>query len=128
MQTLLMTNRDAQMLSPLQLAFIGDSVHDLLACTRLISTGKKAHELHLAATRLVNATAQAAALSAISGSLTEEETAIVRRGRNAHPRHPVPQSATAEDYSNATGFEALLGFLYLTGREQRLNDIFSMTL
>jgi ribonuclease III family protein len=116
------------MLSPLQLAFIGDSVHDLLACSSLITSGKKVHDMHLAATRLVNATAQAAALAAISDCLTEEETDIVRRGRNVHPRHPGPQNSSAEDYSNATGFEALLGFLFLTGSEKRLNEIFAMTL
>ena len=115
------------MLSGLQLAYIGDSVHHLMIRTRLIRTPARVHELHDRATARINASAQAAALERIRESLTAEEDDIVRRGRNSHARHAAPRAAGAEDYASATGFEALLGYLYLTGRYSRLEELIDLT-
>ena len=120
------TKEEALMLSGLQLAYIGDSVHHLMVRARLVRTPARVHDMHSRATERVNACAQARALEKLLPCLTEEETAIVHRGRNAHPRHAAPKSATSGDYAGATGFEALLGFLWLTGENERLNTLFEL--
>ena len=112
------------MLSPLQLAFVGDSVHALLVRTALAGSNLKVRDMHTQATRAVNAVAQSRVLAALLPCLTAEEIAIVKRGRNAHPHHSAPKSATVGEYANATGLEALLGFLYLIGDMDRLGEIF----
>ena len=117
---------DAQLLSPLQLAYIGDTVWDLMVRTGLLYTGKNLHSMHLAAVKKVNAKAQAQALLRISGNLTEEETDFVRRGRNAHSRHGAPKNQDPADYSQATGLETLIGYLYLTQRFDRLKVLFAL--
>lgn len=122
------TPEEAQMLSGLQLAYIGDSVFDLLVRTRILATGSRVHDLHRMATARVNAVSQARALEKLLPRLSPEETAIVRRGRNAHAHHTVPKAATQGDYSRATGLEALLGYLYLTHAESRLCEVFSIIL
>lgn len=111
----------ARQLSPLQLAYVGDSVHALLVRTYLIGAGLKVRDMHLCANQAVNAASQARALQQILPLLTEEESAIVRRGRNAHPHHSAPKSASTGEYAGATGLEALLGYLYLTGAMDRLD-------
>jgi ribonuclease-3 family protein len=68
----------------------------------------------------VNAAAQASFLEMILPETDEREQEIIRRGRNAHARHPAPKNQELGDYSAATGFEALIGFLYITGREDRI--------
>ena len=110
----------ARLLSPLQLAFVGDAVHALLTRTHLIGENLKVHDMHLRATRAVNAVSQARALQRILPLLTEEEADLVRRGRNAHPHHGAPKSASVGEYAAATGLETLLGYLYLTGQTERL--------
>lgn len=110
----------ARQLSPLQLAYVGDSVHALLVRTYLIGAELKVRDMHLCANQAVNAASQARALQRILPLLTEEESAIVRRGRNAHPHHSAPKSASTGEYAGATGLEALLGYLYLTGATDRL--------
>ncbi len=117
---------EARMLSGLQLAYVGDSVYDLLVRTYLMRSGCRVHEMHRMATERVNAVSQAKAAENVLQQLTEEETLIVKRGRNAHPHHSVPRAATAGDYALATGLEALLGFLYLTGQDERLYRIFAL--
>ncbi len=114
----------ARMLSPLQLAYIGDGVHALLVRTRLMEENLPVRGMHTAATQAVNAVSQSKALSALLPRLTEEELLIVKRGRNAHAHHSAPKSATVGEYANATGLEALLGFLYLIGDMDRLGEIF----
>ena len=121
-----MTEREAQMISPLRLAYIGDAVYDLYVRTELVFQGGKAHAMHRDAIKSVNAAAQAHALSWVQPLLTETEADVVRRGRNAHPRHAVPKRADPADYSYATGLEALLGFLYLTGRTERLLELYTV--
>lgn len=120
-----MTEREAMMLSPLRLAYIGDAVHDLFVRTALVYEGGKAGAMHRDAIERVNAAAQAQALARIADRLTEDEADIVRRGRNAHAHHGVPRRANPADYKQATGLEALLGFLYLTGRGERLAELYA---
>ena len=115
-----MTAERAQMLSPLQLAYVGDSVHALLARTVLAQKNWLVKDMHRAANAAVSAVSQSRELQQIMPLLTEEEAAIARRGRNAHPRHGTPKSASVGEYAEATGLEALLGFLYLTGRTDRI--------
>lgn len=110
----------ARMLSPLQLAFVGDSVHALLVRTALTESSLKVRDMHVQATRAVNAVAQSKALSWLLPRLTAEEIAIVKRGRNAHPHHSAPKSASTGEYAGATGLEALLGYLFLIGDDDRL--------
>lgn len=117
---------DAQLLNPLQLAYIGDTVWDLMVRTGLLYTGKNLHSMHLAAVKRVNAKAQAQAIVRISDSLTEEEKDYVRRGRNAHSRHGAPKNQDPADYSQATGLETLIGFLYLTQKFDRLKELFAL--
>jgi ribonuclease-3 family protein len=107
--------------SALQLAFIGDAVYNLYTRLNSLKEGKGLRAMHLGTTRRVNAVAQSQALSMLDNLLTEEERDIVRRGRNAHPRHTAPRSATSAQYSASTGFEALIGFHFLTGQTERLN-------
>lgn len=117
------TREQALMLSPLQLAFVGDSVHALLVRTRLVGENLPVKAMHQQSTACVNAISQSRGLSRLLPRLTEEEMSIVKRGRNAHPHHSVPRSASPCEYAGATGLEALLGFLYLTGDMERLEEI-----
>lgn len=123
-----LTERQALMLSPLRLAYVGDAVYDLYVRTRLVFTGAKAGAMHRDAVRHVNAAAQARALGRVAHLLTETEADVVRRGRNAHAHHGVPKRADPADYKQSTGLEALLGFLFLTDRTQRLGELVSIML
>lgn len=113
----------ARQLSPLQLAYIGDSVHALLVRTYLIGVDLRVKDMHLCANKAVNAVSQAKALQNILPLLTEDELAIVKRGRNAHPHHNAPKSASTGEYAGATGLEALLGYLYLIGAMDRIESL-----
>ena len=124
----LMSDQDARQLSALQLAFIGDTVFDLLTRTRLIFDGSKVKDMHFNATQIVNARAQSKALESIRHLLEEDEKDIIRRARNAHLQHKIPHAATREEYLNATGYEALMGYLYLTGRMHRAQTLFQLSL
>ncbi len=113
---------DVRTLSPLILAYIGDGFFDLFIRRRLLDFEQsKVRILHDYDAVIVSATMQSLAFREIEDKLTEEEHAIVRRGRNA--KSTVPKSATVRDYRYSTGFEALLGSLYLTGDYPRLNEI-----
>ena len=122
-----LTAEEARLLNPLRLAYVGDSVWELMIRLRLMAEGKNVRHMHQAAIAGVNAGAQTAALRVIEPVLTEEEADIVRRGRNAHARHPAPRHQQQADYQAATGLEALVGYLYLTAREERLKALFAMT-
>ena len=115
-----MSPEQARLLSPLQLAYVGDSVHALLVRTCLMERNLPVRDMHAAANRAVSAVSQAREAQRIAPLLTEEEAHVFRRGRNAHPHHAGPRSASAGEYAGATGLEALLGYLYLTGRTDRL--------
>jgi ribonuclease III len=113
-------------MSPLTWAYVGDAVFELLIRTHLINkTRLKPHMLHIEAIKYVKADAQVEILRRIEKELSMEEMEIVRRGRNAQNHH-VPKNATVEEYSYATAFEALIGYLYLTKQDQRLKEILDM--
>ena len=119
-----MAPEKARLLNPLQLAYLGDSVWDLLIRSRLLYAGRNVHNMHRAATGSVNAGAQAQALERMTPLLSPDEAEITRRGRNAHARHPAPRNQNPADYQAATALEALVGFLYVTGQEERLLALF----
>ena len=114
----------ARMLNPLQLAYIGDAVWELIVRSRIIYKGRSARHVHKDAVACVNAHAQSEAFRRIEALLTEEEADIARRGRNAHAHHAAPKNQDAADYRAATALEALIGYLYLTGQEERLLTLF----
>jgi len=112
--------------SPLALAFLGDAVFGLLARERLLlEANRPAGELHRLAIAHVNAQAQARRAKALLPSLTQEEAAVFRRGKNAKPGH-VPPSCTREEYALATGLEALFGWLWLMGQFERARELFEL--
>lgn len=121
-----LTQSEARNLSALKLAFIGDAVYNLHSRMASLKAGQGLRDMHLGATRRVNAAAQAQALKRLEGALSEDELDIVRRGRNAHPRHQAPRSATSAQYSASTALEALIGYLYLTGQHARLHELLDM--
>lgn len=111
------------MLSPLVWAYIGDAYYEMFIRTYLINNSNaKPHKLHIEAIKYVSARAQANMLDKISDMLTEEELDIVRRGRNTENHHVAKNSNLAE-YAKSTAFEALIGYLYLTHKDERLNEI-----
>lgn len=111
-------------LSPLMLAFIGDTVYDLFVRETLITEcPRPVKKLHALAVEEVSASAQARKIKAVLDKLTEEETDIFKRGRNAHTGH-VPKSADVVTYHYATGLETLFGYLYLKGDIERLKELF----
>ena len=115
--------QDPGQLSPLTLAFIGDTVFDLIVRTRVILRGNaQVNKLHKSASSLVNAASQAALIHELMPFLTEEETGIFKRGRSAKS-HTTAKNASVNDYKAATGFEALLGWLYLKGDIDRITEL-----
>ena len=115
---------DARMMNPLQLAHLGDTVWDLLVRSRLAWARRNVRNMHKDAVACVNAQAQAAALARIMPLLTADEQDVVRRGKNVHPHHAAPKNQDAADYRAATALEALIGYLYLIGEEDRLLTLF----
>lgn len=115
--------QDVRTYSPLTLAYIGDGVYDLVIRTLVVGRANRpANELHRLTTRYVKAGAQAEMIVALKDELTEEEADIFKRGRNAKP-YTTAKNATRADYHKATGFEALMGYLYLTGQEERMLEL-----
>lgn len=117
---------EAKLLSPLVWAYVGDSVYELFVRTKLTNNSNaKPHKLHIESIKYVKAKAQANILKKITEKLTDEEKDIVRRGRNTENHHVAKNSNVAE-YSQSTGFEALIGYLYLTKQDERLKEILDM--
>ena len=117
---------EAKLLSPLVWAYVGDSVYELFVRTKLTNkSNAKPHKLHIESIKYVKAKAQADILKRINDRLTDEEKDIVRRGRNTENHH-VAKNANIADYSQSTGFEALIGYLYLTKQDSRLEEILNM--
>lgn len=117
---------DVNMLSPLTWAYVGDAVYELYIRTNLVNNSKlKPHKLHIESIKYVKAKAQAEILKRIESDLTDEEKDIVRRARNAENHH-LPKNADPADYMYSTAFEGLIGFLYLTKRDERLKEILKM--
>lgn len=120
-----MSLAEVNRISMLGLAHIGDGVYELMTRTMLCQDGHTAiGELHKLTVSYVRAPAQARAAGRLLPLLDEEELGIYKRGRNAHV-HGVPQGANAGEYHAATGLEALFGYLYLLGRQERLNALFA---
>ncbi len=119
---------DINMLSPLTWAYVGDAVYELYIRTNLVNNTKlKPHKLHIESIKYVRAKAQADILKKIEANLTDEEKEIVRRARNAENHH-LPKNADPADYMYSTAFEGLIGFLYLTKKDERLKEILKMCL
>lgn len=118
---MLMEN-NANLLSPSVLAFVGDAVYGLYVRTMLAHVNRPSGELHRLS-ELVNATAQAKAFKKIEPMLSEEELAVFKRGRNFHTGN-TPKSSSKADYHTATGLEALFGYLYLSGKTDRADELF----
>jgi len=118
--------QEAKLKNPLALAFLGDTVWDLFTRRRLLESRLQVNALHRRAVAQVNAGAQALAAACVEGLLTPEETEIFRRGCNAHARHNTPKNQDPVAYSRATGLEALMGYLYLTGQEERARELFDI--
>jgi len=116
---------DIAMLSPLHLAYIGDAVYELFIRSYVLSKKIPVKELHKLSTEYVKANAQADIVHNLEKYLTEDEKAIVIRGRNAKS-NTVAKNATVIDYKYATGFEALIGYLYLTENNTRIGEIFRL--
>ena len=111
---------DIRTYSPLTLAYIGDAIYELVIRTIVVEQGNtSAHNLHKKAVRYVNAGTQAQMIEALQDELSEEERTIYKRGRNAKS-YTTAKNATVIDYRKATGFEALCGYLYLTGKQERM--------
>lgn len=111
---------DIRTYSPLTLAYIGDAIYDLVIRTIVVERGNRsANNLHKKTVTYVNARVQAKMIDALENELTEEETAVYHRGRNAKS-YTAAKNATIIEYRKATGLEALCGYLYLQGRQERL--------
>lgn len=118
--------QEAKLKNPLSLAYLGDAVWDLLIRQRLLEGALAAGALHRRAILLANAGAQARAAARIEPVLTPEEADVFRRGQNAHAHHRAPKNQDPVAYSRATGLEALIGYLYLTGQTGRIGELFDI--
>ena len=115
--------REPQQIAPLTLAYLGDTVYDLYVRTYLVhTTDATPHGLHMASAKYVCAAGQAKAFHSMESMLTDEELAVFKRGRNAHSG-TMPKNASSADYHTATGLEALIGFLYLRGDDERISTL-----
>ncbi len=112
----------------LPLAFIGDSIHTLFVREQVLQNASgKMENYHTQASRYCKASHQAKILEKIKPNLSEDESEIVRRARNAKPKHQA-KNATSQEYIEATSFEALVGYLYLKEDTERLNEILQLSI
>ena len=117
---------DIRNISSIGLAHLGDGVYELLVRSYLCATGKATGKgLHRATVELVKAPAQAQKAEKVLPLLSEEELAVFKRGRNANG-HSIPHNASRADYLKATALECLIGWLYLNGRKERINELFNI--
>ena len=117
---------DVNMLSPLTWAYVGDAVYELYIRTNLVNNTKlKPHKLHIESIKYVKAKAHADSWKKIENILSDSEKDIVRRARNAENHH-LPKNADPADYMYSTAFEGLIGYLYLTKQDERLQEILKM--
>ena len=119
----MMEEHEAAQMNALQLAYLGDSVWELIIRYDLTVRKLNVHNMHKNCVNMVNARSQSQILFSIYDILYEREQEIVRRGRNAHAKHPVPKNQNPDDYAQATGFEALFGYLYVTGQNERIQQL-----
>jgi len=123
------TETEAKLLNPLQLALIGDGVYEVFIRNYILSknTSLNANKMHVKAIGYVKAKSQSIIMYELEKLLNEDELAVFKRGRNA--KSPtVPKNADVRDYRMATGFEALVGYLYLSGNTERLQFILSKSI
>ena len=126
MEKLTAAKCDVNMLSPLNLAFVGDTVFDLFVRERLVcEANRPVNKLHNKAAAIVKASAQAKAVERIRDRLTEQEQSVIRRGRNARVNHKAKNMSEA-DYHLATGLEALFGYLFMMKNETRVAELFEI--
>ena len=110
----------------LSLAYMGDAAYEMYVREHLLNSGVTVNgNMHLSARNFVSPQAQSKKLELLMPHLTEDEQGVVRRGRNAKP-HSHPKNADLADYHNATGFEALWGYLYLCKNHERMREIFNI--
>ncbi|GIM30063.1 mini-ribonuclease 3 [Clostridium polyendosporum] len=118
------SKEEAIRLNPLQLALVGDAVYEAFIRNYILSTNTQlsAHKVHLKAISFVKAHAQSEIIKVLEEQLTEQEFSIYKRGRNAKSS-TVPKNADVREYRAATGFEALIGYLFLINEKERLREI-----
>ena len=115
--------KQAELFSPLVLAYMGDAVFEVFVREMLVRKANvQVNKLHKRASSIVKAEAQARMIAAIKDELTEKEKSIYKRGRNAKS-HTTAKNASVSDYRKATGFEALMGYLYLNGEHKRMTEL-----
>lgn len=121
-------SQDIRAYSPLTLAYIGDAIYDLYIRTILVSRGnKQANKLHKEASSLVKAPTQSKMIEVLEPLFTKEEESVYKRGRNAKS-YTTAKNATMGEYRRATGFEAVMGYLYLTDQNNRMIDLIKIGL
>lgn len=120
---------DLRLINPLTLAFVGDGVYEMLVREEIVRryTSLSANKLHILTVEMVRASAQARGFTVIESMLTETELAVFKRGRNSNGVTP-PRHTSAAEYRTATGLEALFGWLYLGGNQERIQELFKMIL
>ena len=119
---------EARLISPLVLAFVGDGVQTLYVRTNLVlTTTLSTNNLHKLTSEKVKAVSQAKQVEALLPILNEEEMAIYKRARNSSP-NTIAKNATVADYKKASGLEAVIGYLYLIGEHDRLNDLLKLSM
>ena len=117
---------EVNLLLPLTWAYIGDAVYELYIRKKLVEeTNMKPHKLHIEAIKYVKAKSQAEKLEKIYENLTDEEKDIVRRARNTQNHH-LPKNSNVQEYMYSTAFEALIGYLYLMNRFNRLDELLKL--
>lgn len=122
-----LTKTECRQINPVVLAFVGDAVYTLYVKERLVLSGEgKAGEFQRASAKIVSARGQSEFVDKILPLLTEEEESIFRRGRNAK-KNTKSKSASSLEYNRSTGFEAVLGYLYLTGENERIRELLSLS-
>ena len=122
-ETFALPEVDVRSYSPLALAYIGDDVYDIIIRTMVVEkANRSAHDLHKISSRYVKAQTQAAMIEALGDVLTEEEEAVYKRGRNAKA-YTTAKNASVADYRKATGLEALVGYLYLQNKMDRILEL-----
>lgn len=116
--------KEARLLAPLVLAYIGDAVYEVYVRNRIIEEhpDMPVHKLHKMAVKFVKAHGQSEAMTVLEGELSKEELAVYKRGRNTKSA-TVPKNADVREYRRATGFEALVGYLYKAEHNERLTEI-----
>lgn len=122
-----LTAHEAAQINPVTLAFVGDAVYSLYVRERLtLEIGGKTSDLQRASVKAVSAKGQSVFLERVLPEFTEEEMDVFRRGKNAK-KGTKSKSATSLEYNRSTGFEAVIGYLYLTGNTQRMKELFALS-